>query len=315
MHDTAFDIGKKFFNVYLSKREENILEVGSFNVNGSLRDCAPATCKYRGVDIIAGPGVDIVLDDPNLLPFKNCCFDATVASSTLEHDQMFWLTFIEMARVTKLSGYIYLNVPSNGSYHGFPFDNWRFYPDAGLALVAWARKKDQVVSLVESFIATRKTDQWNDCVIIFRKGPIGSDSLPEKLLSDVLPGSSNIRTYRSNEVANSIAESEDMRMLFTAQQALRNQQHQTDFISAAEALFASVKADLTACDADLSVQNERVVQHRDELEARLMVISQELSALKAEHSAAKSRLAEIYDLMEHHRRSLQLILYEVAHLF
>jgi methyltransferase family protein len=220
MHDTALEIGRKFFEVYLSDQRPSILEVGSIDVNGTLRDCAPPDCRYTGIDIVAGRGVDIVLGNPHSLPFDDNGFDATISSSCFEHAQMFWLTFLEMVRVTKPAGYIYLNTPSNGWYHSYPFDYWRFYPDAGLALAAWAAHQGKEVSLVESFIARRKADAWNDCVIVFCNGPIERCTLPKKLLADVVPDSFNIRSYKSHEVANLFPESEDMQLLFRAKQEL-----------------------------------------------------------------------------------------------
>jgi SAM-dependent methyltransferase len=99
-------------------------------------------------------------------PFDNESFDLAVSTSCFEHDQMFWLTFAELARVLRTGGYIYINTPSNGDYHSYPYDNWRFYPDAGLALEAWAGKLGLRLSLLESFTAPRKRDIWNDFVMV-----------------------------------------------------------------------------------------------------------------------------------------------------
>src|SRR5579859_5779437 len=121
MHDTAYEIGRVFFQIYVDAYAQ-VLEIGSQNVNGSLRDFAPVYGEYVGVDIVDGPGVDIVLDDSGGLPFPNDRFDAVIASSCFEHDQMFWLTFLEMTRVVKDGGYLYINAPSNGNYHSYPYD-------------------------------------------------------------------------------------------------------------------------------------------------------------------------------------------------
>jgi hypothetical protein len=99
------------------------LEVGSQNVNGTLRDFIPLEGEYVGIDVNHGPGVDIVLTDPYEFPFAHDHFDPVISSSCFEHDQMFWLTFLEMVRVVKPRGHIYINAPSNGSYHRYPVDN------------------------------------------------------------------------------------------------------------------------------------------------------------------------------------------------
>ena len=119
------------------------------DLNGSLRDIAPKAATYTGADLAPGNGVDIVIEDPNILPFPQDSFDAIVSSSCFEHDQMFWLTFLELGRVLKPGGYAYINVPSNGEYHRHPEDCWRFYPDAGAALEKWGRKNNLDLTLVE----------------------------------------------------------------------------------------------------------------------------------------------------------------------
>ena len=61
MHDTSREIGRKFFDIYLKTPSPIIVEIGSFNVNGSLRDCCPADATYLGLDFEHGPGVDIAI--------------------------------------------------------------------------------------------------------------------------------------------------------------------------------------------------------------------------------------------------------------
>jgi hypothetical protein len=85
----------------------------------------------------------------NPFPFDADTFDLAVSTSSFEHDQCFWFTFTEAIRTLKAGGHFFLNAPSNGPYHGYPFDNWRFYPDAARALVAWAERGYQV-RVVES---------------------------------------------------------------------------------------------------------------------------------------------------------------------
>jgi SAM-dependent methyltransferase len=211
MHDTAYDLGALFFSTYVDAGARLVLDVGSMNINGSLRDHVPPGCIYLGVDQSPGPGVDLVLDDPYTYPFRDDYFDAIVSTSCFEHDQLFWLTFVEMIRVTKPGGYLYINCPSNGSYHGYPSDNWRFYPDAGLALEVWAKYQRKAVTLVESFIAYRKKDQWNDCVMVFFKGN-AKGIRSEKFISDKYR-CYNVRRFSGQGFSNFSAPTEDMLLL------------------------------------------------------------------------------------------------------
>jgi hypothetical protein len=103
------------------------------------------------------------------LPLRSRCADLVLASSTFEHDTFFWETFLELARILKSGGVLYLNAPSNGEYRRYPNDNWRFYPDSGKALECWAEKGGYRLSLIESFVAERRGDQWNDFVAVFAK--------------------------------------------------------------------------------------------------------------------------------------------------
>lgn len=170
MHDTARYIGRLFFEVY-GRAEATVIELGAFDVNGSLRELCPAYATYFGHDVEARLGVVIVVKLGMPLPLKSNVADIVVVSSSMfEHDTFFWETFLEMVRIAKPGGVVYINAPSNGSYHRYPSDNWRFYPDAGKALVGWAERQDYRLNLIESFIAERSDDQWNDFVAIFWKG-------------------------------------------------------------------------------------------------------------------------------------------------
>jgi SAM-dependent methyltransferase len=217
MHDTALAIGAAFFAAY-GRPGCRILDVGSYDVNGSLRSIAPAESHYTGVDLGPGPGVDLVLETAQRYPFDDCSFDLVVSTSCFEHDGMFWLTFLEMMRVTRPGGVVFINAPSNGAYHAYPTDIWRFYPDAGIALEAWGRHQGRAVTLLESFVAPRLADCWNDFVMVFGKGepapaPAG--------LADQVAGAHNIRIpSRSATLLNELAETEDMRLLRQSREAL-----------------------------------------------------------------------------------------------
>ena len=45
MHDTAMEYGAAFFNTYLNNtKDSTIVDIGSQNVNGSLRSGLPRVC-------------------------------------------------------------------------------------------------------------------------------------------------------------------------------------------------------------------------------------------------------------------------------
>lgn len=170
MHDTAIEIGKVFFDTYLQgKTGLKIADIGAQDVNGSLRSVAPANHEYIGVDFVEGKGVDVILTDPYTLPFEDKSLDVIVCSSCFEHSEFFWLLFNEVQRVLKDDGLFYLNVPSNGAFHRYPVDCWRFYPDSGLALERWAKRSGYNTTLLESFTGLQKRHQWNDFIAVYVK--------------------------------------------------------------------------------------------------------------------------------------------------
>jgi hypothetical protein len=122
-----------------------------------------------------------------------------------------------MIRVIKPGGHLYLSVPSNGKYHSHPYDNWRFYPDAALALQRWAERQGSAVALVESFVLPRIADVWNDCVIVFRKGREPPDPARPRIV-DRYPAAFNIRRAAVPGVENYSEASEDMILLERARQ-------------------------------------------------------------------------------------------------
>lgn len=175
MHKSAFINAQKFYNNYCVNNIENkkILDVGSWDGgNGCLK---PIFSKghYLGLDVQSGPNVDVI-GDANNIPFPNNTFDIVVSSSCFEHDPMFWMSFLEICRVTKIDGYIYICAPSAGPYHPekCPSDSWRFYPDSWRSLCDWANHNNNHIQLINSYIDSTHyppDDNWQDSIGIFKK--------------------------------------------------------------------------------------------------------------------------------------------------
>ena len=166
MHESAMRNAKRFFETYVKNKDSGVVvDIGAQNVNGSLKEVIPKGFDYVGVDFAAGIGVDVILKDPYTFPLPNNYADVVMSSSCLEHSEFFWLTFLEMVRITKPDGLIYLNVPSEGQYHNFPVDCWRFQIDASKALMNWGKANGYGVTLIEAY--TDAEPPWHDMVAIY----------------------------------------------------------------------------------------------------------------------------------------------------
>lgn len=115
----------------MTTKPKRILEIGSrAAVNqvelSNLRPLLPRT-EYIGVDMQAGPGVDVVADATRL-PFDNSYFDLVICLETLEHAQRPWEIASEIARVVKKQGGIILSSQQNFPLHMHPSDYFRYTP-------------------------------------------------------------------------------------------------------------------------------------------------------------------------------------------
>lgn len=107
-----------------------VLEVGSYNENGTVRDLFPE--PYLGIDMQAGNGVDEVKDVLTCHFAEE--FNAIVCFETLEHVTKPWTAVERMARWLKPDGYLIVSAPFQHFIHDYPGDYWRF-TDQGLRVL------------------------------------------------------------------------------------------------------------------------------------------------------------------------------------
>ena len=184
MHPTAMKNCESFFASYsrfFEGKNISVVDIGSQDVNGSLKQVCPDDFSYTGVDFAKAKGVDIVLKDPYELPFEDESVDIVLSSSCFEHSEMFWLSFLEILRILKPSGLFYLNAPSDGAVHKYPVDCWRFYPDSGQALITWGKRNGFNPKLLESY--TQIGGNWQDYVAIFLKDSSHQEKFTDRILN------------------------------------------------------------------------------------------------------------------------------------
>lgn len=116
----------KWHEKYLSDTSLRVVEVGSMDINGSVRPHF-AGHDYVGVDMRHGAGVDVV-GNAHELSLLVAPADIVICLDTFEHDDAFWLTLPEIWKTLKPGGWFICGIPTIHfrTYHGFPDDFWRF---------------------------------------------------------------------------------------------------------------------------------------------------------------------------------------------
>lgn len=108
-------------------RDASVLEVGSLDVNGTVRDLF--TGDYVGTDMRAGAGVDVVCDAHDL-PYGDE-FGVIVCTEMLEHDSQPWVSLAKMHQAGRKDAHLILTCrgyDERGCFplHDYPSDLWRF---------------------------------------------------------------------------------------------------------------------------------------------------------------------------------------------
>jgi SAM-dependent methyltransferase len=90
-----------------------VFEVGSYDVNGSVRALFAGAADYCGVDLASGPGVDRVafgheVSDPD------GSWDISLSSECFEHDDRWTETLENMVRLTRPGGLVAFSCASRG---------------------------------------------------------------------------------------------------------------------------------------------------------------------------------------------------------
>ena len=109
---------------------KDVIEIGSYNVNGSIRGFVTSLNpnKYIGVDMREGPGVDIVCDANDIVErFGEASFDVVISTDTMEHIENWRGAMSNFKRVCKSGGIMIITTVSKGyGKHDYPSDFWRY---------------------------------------------------------------------------------------------------------------------------------------------------------------------------------------------
>jgi SAM-dependent methyltransferase len=128
--------------------EEPIYEFGSMQVPGQegfadLRSIFPNK-RYVGADMRKGPGVDVVLN-LHKIDLNSESAGTVLMLDTLEHVEYSREALKEVHRILRKDGILIMSSVMNFPIHDFPYDYWRFTPQAFKSLLT-----DFKYSFVES---------------------------------------------------------------------------------------------------------------------------------------------------------------------
>jgi hypothetical protein len=99
-HQSQLDFVKSVKDIFpYSFKDVKVLEVGSLNINGSVRQFFE-NCDYVGVDLAEGKDVDLV-GHIHMLPLAENSFDTVISCECFEHDKHWKETFQTMYNVSR----------------------------------------------------------------------------------------------------------------------------------------------------------------------------------------------------------------------
>lgn len=93
-----------------------VLDIGSCDMNGTNKPWF-TNCEYIGLDIKAGPNVDVVsIAHEYKAPPQS--FDVVISTNQLEHDMYWDKTLLKMYELLKSNGLLVIQCPHNRGEHG-----------------------------------------------------------------------------------------------------------------------------------------------------------------------------------------------------
>lgn len=122
-----------YLSSQFNKPECRVLEIGSRNVTGSNLRNKFSNADYLGFDFYSGENVDVVGDAHKLSSYfaNQEKFDLIFSSAVFEHLHMPWVVALEIQKLLKVGGYVFIETHFSFSSHERPWNFFQF-SDMGL---------------------------------------------------------------------------------------------------------------------------------------------------------------------------------------
>jgi hypothetical protein len=129
--NSSSSISSKAYDDFLSYLETeslgSVLDIGGRARSGILRSESLKQRTTTVIDILPDKGVDVVGDAHRLSEyFPNSSFDACMCISVFEHIIMPWVVVIEMNKILKTGGIVFIATHQSIGMHDIPCDHYRY---------------------------------------------------------------------------------------------------------------------------------------------------------------------------------------------
>lgn len=161
MHDAAFAFYSRALQVLPPL---DVLEFGSYNINGSVRDAYPQARSWWGIDIAEGNGVDEVADAVHYLSSRR--YDVVICAEAFEHTPH-WPEIIANAyNHLEDGGYFFASCasrdrPPHSAFDGGPLRDGEYYQNVS---------PGEMMEVMEAM-------DWKSFEVIPADGYFGNDDL------------------------------------------------------------------------------------------------------------------------------------------
>ena len=110
------ELNLRFSRFFLSANR--VFEVGSQNINGTVRDFFPNAREYLGIDLGMAPDVDWVIPG-ELAELSDGWADIVISTECFEHCDNWHLVFLNMARILASGGlFVFTSAGTGRAAHG-----------------------------------------------------------------------------------------------------------------------------------------------------------------------------------------------------